>query len=196
MRIHISIPIISLLILSACGGGGIAAERYILYSIDASSNAETTGRVRDGTLKIVLPVASPGLDTTQIAVLQKGGRLNNAAGKEWAEPLPKLVQAQLVEAFDQARLFQHTVPDSQGVVARYSLMTDIREFAFDQTEDAGRVRVRMVSRLVNPATRKVIFSVSSLQIVPVGEKGVIEALSVASTESVREITQKIAGKLR
>lgn len=189
LRIHAALA--AVLLLSACGGGGPAADRYVLNN-DFSSIAH--GHARSGTLKIVLPVAAPGLDSTQVAVQQKNGQLNFASGREWADALPKLVQAQLVEAFEASNLYSSVVPDSQGVTSRASLMTDIRDFTYD--EPGAQVKVRLVARIVNPASRTVEFSVSSKQTVTVEGNGVMGAFSEASNKAASEIVKKISRKLR
>lgn len=190
--------LLSLLVLTACGGGGPAANRFVLSSDEVTFSGVPHARhARAGTLKIVLPAASPGLDSVQIAVMQKNGEMSFISGREWAEPLPKLVQAQLVEAAEQAGLYANVVPDSQGVASHYSLMTDIREFALYQKEGAPEVHVRLVGRVVNPVTRTVLASVSATAHAPAGgEGGVMAAFDTASSEAVKDVVQKIAKKLR
>ncbi len=184
------------LFLSACAGGsGPAADTYILSSPTLESSAR---KASYGTLKIVLPVTNPGLDSTRIAVLESQGHLRGVEGKAWAETLPKMVQAGLVEAFESSGRFRSVIPDMQGAMSDYSLLTDIRAFQLIRDKSAARVEVKLVGRVVDPLSRKVRFSVSSTQSVPTRGNtlaATLAAFETAHQTALRELVEKTLSRL-
>jgi len=188
--IRIVIAAMFCVLLGGCVGSKPAADVYMLRASSGDAKQERPTR---GTLKIVLPVASPGLDSSKIAVLEQSGQLSFIEGSEWSDTVPKILQNALVESFEDTGKFRSVVPDSQGVSADYSLLTDVRKFYVTRDASSSRVEVRMVARLTDPLTRKVRFSITSRQHVSVEDNSLastLEAFTRATDAALQEIVEK------
>jgi cholesterol transport system auxiliary component len=123
--------------------GGLKEEAPAprIYRVDAPSFGAGGALAAD--LKVAIGPVAPGLDGSGIAGRWPGQRLDYVAGARWADDLPNLVGAALVEAFqDTGRL--HSV---QGDVGRFqvthTIVVQVRRFEADYT--GGGLPVAQVS---------------------------------------------------
>lgn len=197
MKYSVFVSSCCLFLLAACGGGGPAPDTYVLELPSASRAVDEeaspkTGR--GGSVKVVLPVANSGLDSPHIAVKGDAGKQSPVAGRDWAQPLPKIVQDALVEALERSGQFSSVVPDSQGVKTQLSLMTDIRRFHYNPARQ--RVEVYLVARLVRPLTREISTTVHARANVAIKDTSAGNAVMLAFGEAAdmafSQITRKIS----
>jgi cholesterol transport system auxiliary component len=144
------------LILAGCSDlvGPLAAPK--LYVLTPPLLGPLPGPKVGWALSIALPEATAGLDADRIAILRPPAGLDYYADAAWADRLPVLAEAALVEAFESSKRIAAVVRDSDGVQADYILTTDLREFAarYDAGEGAPLAAVRLGVRVVNARTRK------------------------------------------
>jgi cholesterol transport system auxiliary component len=145
------------LILAGCADvvGPLAAPK--LYVLTPPLLGPVPGPKVAWALSIAMPEATAGLDADRIAILRPPSGLDYYADVAWADRLPVLVQAALVEAFESSGRIAAVARDSDGARADYVLTTDLREFAarYDAGEGAPLAVVRIGVRVVDARSRKI-----------------------------------------
>ncbi len=108
-------------------------------------------------LSIQLPAAGGGLDSERIAVLHPPASLDYYAGSAWADPLPQLVQQDLLEAFEASGRIASVSRDSDANLVDLILGIDLRDFEarYDQGEGAPLAVVRLGARVIQARSRKI-----------------------------------------
>ena len=97
------------------------------YDLAAPTGIKLTGSPR-GQLAVADPTAPIAYDTQRILARDQGGALAPVAGGQWTDTLLKLVQARLVQGFENANLAGSVERKSDDVKADYRLLVDIRSF--------------------------------------------------------------------
>lgn len=149
-------------------GGGVGCidlapdpdDALRLYVLTAESNFAVDLPNRQAQLVIDLPIASEGLNTTRIAVRESAISISYYAGVRWVEPAPNMVQALLVESFENTGKIVSVARRGTDLRADYSLKTELREFYADikNPGEAPLVRVRLNAKLITMPQRIIIAS--------------------------------------
>jgi cholesterol transport system auxiliary component len=146
-------------LLAACGsllpGSGPPPQLFVpKRKLDFSP---TLPKVNWG-LIVGMPVAPAEIDTTQIALSRTPYTVDYFANAAWPDRAPAMVQAFLVDAFDDSRKIGSVGRESAGLQADYLLASELRHFQADyQTADGPpTVTVRIVARLVKLPDRVII----------------------------------------
>jgi len=108
-------------------------------------------------LSVEPPSARAGLDSERIAVMRPPSGLDYFADAAWADRLPLLAEAALIEAFEGSGRIGAVARDSDGALADYVLVTDLRDFGarYDAGEGAPLAVVRLSARIVYARTRAI-----------------------------------------
>lgn len=147
----------SALVVAGCSDivGPLPAPK--LYTLTPLLPGQLTGAKVAWALVVQLPAASAGLDSERIAITRPPSGLDYYADSAWADRLPVLAEAALVEAFEGSGRIAAVARDSDGARADYFLTTDLRDFAcrFDAGEGAPLAVVRLGVRVVDARSRKI-----------------------------------------
>lgn len=139
-----------LLALCGCGGGigaALAPPPLDTYDLTAPTQFGRPGPPR-GAITIAEPTALRILDTDRIVVRARGNEVSYLGGAQWADRLPRLVQARLVQSFENASRIRNVARPGEGLDADLQLVTEIRTFEIDAS--AGNVaRVEITARLMS-----------------------------------------------
>ncbi|MFC5990431.1 ABC-type transport auxiliary lipoprotein family protein [Limoniibacter endophyticus] len=143
--------------LSGCAllGAGPAA----LDTFSLSSPASTySGGVRSGVqLLVTEPTALKAYDGERIVVQPRPTEISYLSGAQWADRLPPLVQAKLIETLQKADKFRGVGKSGEGLAIDYQVQTEIR--AFDVAVDNGNTaNVEIYARLLNDRNGQVAAS--------------------------------------
>lgn len=148
------------LMLAGCAGGGLGsvlapapAETFDL-SPAANPTGLRAGRAR-GTLIIAEPVALRAIDTDRIVVKPRANEVTYLSGAQWSDRLPRLVQARLIQTFQDASRLTTVARPGEGVDGDNQLLTEIRAFEIDASRGAV-ARVEMTVRLVGTRSGRVV----------------------------------------
>lgn len=109
-------------------------------------NAVRAGRSQ---LAIWEPNAILPADSDRIVVRTSSEAVAYLTGARWADRLPALVQARLIESFQNARLLRAV--GRPGMLADYSLHTIIRRFELDVAQSEAVVEIS--AQLIEPSGR-------------------------------------------
>jgi cholesterol transport system auxiliary component len=149
-----------------------------IYRLSPRADDPVHGRIVRTRLVVEIPTASESLDTDRIALIRDQTRFDYFANSRWTDRVPLLVQALLIEAFENDGRIAEVGRDVQDLNPNYLLETDIRAFearysgAGDQPPvavvamDLGLVKMpdhRMLGRMLatesSPASRNGVDSI-------------------------------------
>ncbi|MGP0060967.1 MAG: ABC-type transport auxiliary lipoprotein family protein [Beijerinckiaceae bacterium] len=79
-------------------------------------------------LTVAMPTAVIALDTQKIFLLMPGGESRAIEDAQWSDSLPNLIQAKIVESFENAHFAAAVTRPLEGVTASNQLLIDLRRF--------------------------------------------------------------------
>lgn len=112
-----------------------------------------SGGASRGQIAVAEPVALQILDGDQIIVKDAAGAVSYVSGGQWADRLPRLIQARLIQTFENGpRVYGVSRPGGR-IVADYQLNTELRAFQINAaTREAV---VEMSVKLVDDRTGRI-----------------------------------------
>lgn len=132
--------------LSGCaliGGGTTPLDTYELTAPRTSD----LGRSRVQVL-IAEPSALKALDGENIVIKPSAGSIQFLKGAQWADRLPRIVQARLAEAFQSSGAFAGVGRPGEGLAIDYQVVAEVRKFEV-RVDGAARAEVEIFVRLLN-----------------------------------------------
>lgn len=118
------------------------------YDLRVPEVAETKARKSNVQILIAEPQALKALDSESIVVRTSGASIEYLAGSQWGDRLPKLVQARLVQAFENSGRFGGVGRPGEGLAIDYQVITDIRAFEI-RANGGNRAKVEISAKLLN-----------------------------------------------
>lgn len=108
-------------------GAGPAAPPKTIYDLAAPTAFPDVKHVSPAQLAVGEPTATLQLDTQRILVVPPGDH-PGFSDAQWSDSIPKLVQARLIQAFENFSLERAVTRNSPDVSADQQLILDIRSF--------------------------------------------------------------------
>lgn len=134
-----------------------------LYRLTAAADFPAGGTFAPAQLAIEAPTAEAALDTTRIALSRSPTTLDYFADAAWTDRLPAVLQARLIDSFDNAHRLVALAGPSSAAQSDAILTIELRHFEaqYDGPAQSGaagppRWRVELTADLVAAADRKVI----------------------------------------
>lgn len=174
-------------LLSGCAllGGSKPLDTYAL-------TAPTTGDGKSRSRRQILiaePSALKALDGQNIVITPSPGVIQYLKGAQWADRLPKIVQARLAETFQRSGSFGGVGKPGEGLAIDYQIIAEIR--AFEVRVDGGeRADVELFVRILNDRNGVVRASRTFTTTAPVtgaGNNAYVDALDNAFGQAAVEI---------
>ena len=171
-----------------------ATQTYVLASTPASAPAAGT-TAGASTLQVLRPLAAPGLDTDQIALLRDAQRLDYFAASRWPAALPDLVQTLAIDALRAAGRFRAVQPDATAFAADAMLQIEIRhcEVVY-AAEGAPAVHVQLLATLGHQGDRSLVSSATAQSEVQAAANR-MQAVVAAFQEAVNRALTQLAASL-
>jgi len=191
MRIAI-VGAAALLAAGCLGGLKEPVAQPFMYRIDAPRLRPAGALPID--LKVDVSHAAPGLEGSGIATRLPGQRLEYVAGARWAEVLPQLLEAALVEGLQDSGRLRSVQSDYGRFRATHTLVVDVRRFEMDYT--AGVLPVAQVSLAVTlgrTGDRRILAAYTVSASEPAAENrqtAAVAALNAAFARAVAEMADK------
>ena len=110
----------------------------------AAAAPAAAGAAMPASLRVTRPLASPGLDTSRIMLVQTDHRMNFYSGSRWPAPLTQLVEALAVETLRATGAWASVEGSASPFPSDYLLQIHIRRFEADYTEGASAPVVHVV----------------------------------------------------
>ncbi len=177
------------------GAGGSAGENTI-YDLTAPKTFPPIAAIPDGQLSVGEPSAVVALDTQRIIVQQDGGEMPAFEKVRWADSLPLLIQARVIEAFENAG-YPRVGADLGPVNADFQLVLDLRQFRIDADGTADASYAAKVVDSGGAVVGSQVFSatqaVASANDAAAAAAALNAAFGVATTDMVVWALKTIAG---
>ncbi|UZF92734.1 ABC-type transport auxiliary lipoprotein family protein [Bosea sp. NBC_00550] len=171
-------------LLAGCGG-----STPTTFDLSAPSGFGRVGGSR-AVMIVAEPTAVQALDSDRVIVKDSSGALSFVGGAQWADRIPALVQARLIQTFENASRVGSVSAPGQRIQPDVQLNTDIRSFNIDAA--SGTAVVAITAKIVGDRTGQIqrarLFSAR----VPAGAvdgAGATQALDRALSQVLVEIVR-------
>ncbi|WP_455271471.1 ABC-type transport auxiliary lipoprotein family protein [Rhizobium herbae] len=160
------------------------------YSLSASPIIEGPSSTSKQIL-VPEPTALKALDSDQVVIRLSGSEIQYLAKSQWSDRLPKMVQAKLVQAFENTGKIGGVGKPGEGLAIDYQVITEIRSFEIS-TEGADSAVVEIFAKILNDRNGTVGAQKAFRASVPVrgsGAPAFVEALDGAFAQVAGEIVR-------
>ncbi len=173
-------------LVSGCASSGPSA----FYSLQAADVSGVQGRSSRVQVLVAAPRALKALDTTYIAVVDKGPVYSYFPKVAWADTLPNVVQTKLLQTLQNTGRLRGVGLPGDGLLIDYQLQTDIRAFEL-KVDGANRGVVEIAARVVNDRNGRTVASKVFRRETPSGSSDVNKAVE-AMNRSAEHVFADIA----
>jgi phospholipid/cholesterol/gamma-HCH transport system substrate-binding protein len=109
-------------------GGGDKAQPKATYDLEAAKDFPELKKSIDGQVVVSDPTSILAFDTQKVLVRTAQDTLSSLENAEWADNLPKLFQAKVVQSFENAKQLNNVSRPLDQLNAGYKLELNIRHF--------------------------------------------------------------------
>lgn len=171
-----SVLVLGLIGLNSCGGRA-KDDTFAL-----SAMPEIAGpKARNKQLLIPEPAALKTIDSEQVVIRVTDSEIQYLAKARWGDRLPKMVQAKLVEAYENSGKLAGVGIPGQGLAIDFQVVTDIRAFQIETT-GGDHAHVEISAKILNDRNGEVraqrVFS-ATVPVSGAGNPAFIAALDAA-----------------
>lgn len=123
------------------------------YTLTAPSFTKSS-RAPRGLLVIAQPSAISAIDSERIVARPASGEVTYVPESQWSDGLTRLLQARILESFENANRLSAVGRVGERLTADYQLATDVRTFEVD----AGRgvASVEISAKIINDKTGRIV----------------------------------------
>ena len=132
------------LLLASCGGGAAKNDTFGLSSVPAVTGPTARGQQ----ILVPEPSALKALDSDQIVIRPSLAEIQYLSRSQWNDRLPKIVQAKLVQAFENTGVVGGVGKPGEGLAIDFQVVTDIRAFEV-RTDGPDTAVVELSVKIVN-----------------------------------------------
>jgi len=116
------------------------------------------------------PTALKALDSDQVVIRLSGSEIQYLAKSQWSDRLPKMVQAKLVQTFENTGKVAGVGKPGEGLAIDYQVITNIRAFEIS-TEGADTAVVEIFAKILNDRNGTIIAQKAFKATLPVSGNG-------------------------
>jgi phospholipid/cholesterol/gamma-HCH transport system substrate-binding protein len=131
------------------GGGKSQAEIPIYDLVAATTFPPAPERAPSWLLVVPEPTTLMGFNTDKILLQLSGGESVPVANARWGDNLPILVQAKVIQSFENAGYTKSISRTRDGVTGDYQLLIDIRSFQISTASEPATAEIDFVAKLVD-----------------------------------------------
>jgi phospholipid/cholesterol/gamma-HCH transport system substrate-binding protein len=128
--------------------GGGKVEPQAIYDLTPPAAFPAIATLPSAQLGILTPVAVISLDTRRILVQTADGESPAFPEVQWADNIPALVQARLVQSFENAKYLK-VGADGGDLTADFKLAVDIRRFRVATSPEPARADVEFSAKVLD-----------------------------------------------
>ena len=141
--------------LAGCASiGTLVSQAPTAYDLAAARDfPRHPGHVR-GQMVVVEPSALGPLDGTAILVRPAPGEVARLADAQWEDRLPKLMQARLVQSFENAGRLRAVGRPADKIATDFVLLTELRAFEISAAD--GSAVVEFAAKIVADRTGRIV----------------------------------------
>jgi cholesterol transport system auxiliary component len=165
------------------------------YTLTAPSFAKASRPAR-GLLVVAQPTAIQALDSQSIVARPASGEITYVEESQWSDGLTRLLQARILESFENANRLAAVGRVGDRLSADYQLVTDVRTFEVDARQNAAVVEISV--KIVNDKAGRIVAGKVFRATAPIGAingaeaaRGLDAALAKVLVELVDWTTSRI-----
>jgi cholesterol transport system auxiliary component len=126
------------------------------FDLRAPGQAAARHGALHGVLVVETPTAIQALDSQHIVARTAGGQITYVPSSQWSDRLTSLVQARIIDAFENAGQMRAVGRPGDHLAADYDLISDIRNFGVDASSGTPLAHVQLAVRIVGNRSGRVI----------------------------------------
>jgi phospholipid/cholesterol/gamma-HCH transport system substrate-binding protein len=112
----------------AMGGGSAKTAVPKYYDLAAPRSFPPSDKAAKSQLVVLEPTAVVALDTQRIIIEVGTGAIAATDNAQWSDSIPKLLQARIVQSFENSNYLGAVARPMEGLTADYQLAIDVRSF--------------------------------------------------------------------
>ncbi len=175
-------------VLAGCSSLGGSNKALDTFDLAIPAVEKAGKRKSDLQILIAEPQALKIIDSESIVIRNGKSSVAYLGGAQWSDRLPKMVQARLIQAFENSNRFGGVGRAGEGLAIDYQIITDIRSFEIDST-GSDKAVIEISAKLLNDRNGVVGSSKLFTATVPAtqGSSGYVSALDAAFDSVAGEI---------
>jgi phospholipid/cholesterol/gamma-HCH transport system substrate-binding protein len=169
-------------------GGGSDQQAPKVYDLAAANDFATLDKTIGVQMVVPDPTAILLFDTQKILIRTEDGTYSNVKGGQWADNLPKLMQARVVQSFENAHQLKEVSKPFEMTEGAYRLELGIRNFQVTQGPTPAAV-VEFSARVLDDKSQVTgarIFNISA-PAKTVDASDAVTALNTAFSKAAHEL---------
>ena len=144
------------LTLAAAGCAAFGTRPPPTFDLTAATAFPRHGGPSRGQLIVGEPTALAILDSERIVVRPAQGELAYLGNSQWSDRLPKLLQARIVQSFENASRLRAVGRPGDRVTADYQLVTDVRAFQVSVADNGVFAEVEISAKIVADRSGRIV----------------------------------------
>ena len=124
------------------------------FALTAPRQRVGGGGVVSGQVVVPEPVTVQTLEADRILVKEAGGTVSFLPGGQWADRLPRLIQARLIQTFENASRLQAISRPGERIAADFQLNSELRSFQI--LSASGEAQVEISAKVVNDREGRIV----------------------------------------
>lgn len=143
---------LSALALAGCASNAPKAT----YDLSAARDFGLAHAAPRGLLVVAVPTALQVLDTERIVIQPRAGEVTYASDGQWSDRLPKLLQARIIQTFENASRLRAVGRPEDRLMPDWQLVTDIRQFGVQAGGSSPAAVVELSAKLVTDRGGRIV----------------------------------------
>ena len=193
IRMQQCLALAALLLMGACASLTGQKEPFTTYlprytPAPAAANAPRV----DWQLTIDTPLAGDVLDTTRMLVMPAPGAIETYKAGRWADSVPLLLRALLIQAFQTSNRITGVGAVASGLHGDFQLAADLYDFETQYRDGSPHVLIRLNAKLVDESLNRVAASRTFEVDTPVAGATAADA-AAAFEQALNELLPEIVG---
>lgn len=156
----------------------------------STSQVQMAQKRKNVQILVPTPAALKALDSENIVIHDAPGSITYLKGAQWGDRLTNLVQARLVQAFENSNAVGGVGRPGDGLAINYQVQADLRDFGIVASSSPQTARIELAVRVLNDKTGEVratrVFTASA-PVSGAGNKAYIRALDAGFSDVTRQI---------
>lgn len=189
---HIALKrLMPVLLLGAAAAACSSTPAPTTFDLTAPRGSARGAAVR-GQIVVQEPATIQTFEAERIVVRDSSGSVSLLGGGQFADRLPRLIQARLIQTFENASLLKAVSRPGDRVTADYQLNSEIR--AFEVSAATGEAVVEISAKLIEDRSGRIVKAKVFTARAPIGAvdainaaQGLDRALSIVLLDIVRWI---------
>lgn len=183
---------VAAMLLSACALAGGRPDP----TFDLQAPTDVPAGATNAQILVPPPSAVAVLNTERMVVRAETGELSYLPDAQWADKLPVLFQARLIESFENTGRTRAVGRPGEGLLIDVQVIVTLRQFEIDASARTARVVVAV--KLINDRNGRAIatrrFGAESV-LTDLGAESSVGGLNDASSQVMREIVGWTLGRI-